>query len=211
MHGKNGNGIDNGLIRRAFSSAAEGQRLIRHRTFLTYVYDAVTHTPLWSHWSTLLTYFRRVRMIALILRIISLLFAALQAGALVLLAAALLLVLLPAAILAMLTVLLVAWVGARGASRRIQKETEHRRVCVFFPSANASNAFLLANARDLVRRGYTVILVSPYWISSRGLRARGRFYCTVREESEHLYLVRRYSFFRLRRDVLAKRECCYVS
>ena len=204
------NGIVTDAIRRALFSAAEGQRLTRHRSFWSYLCDAVRHTPFRSRWMALLTYFRRVRMVALILRLLSILFAALGTGALVLLGAVLLLVILPVLALAMLTILLIARIRAGKANRCMLKPTEHRRICVFFQSADMANAFLLANARDLIARGYTVILVSPHWISARGVRGRGRFYCTAREEFEHLYLVRRYYFFHLCRHVLVKRSCCYV-
>jgi hypothetical protein len=49
--------------------------------------------------------------------------------------------------------------------------------------------------------GVTVIVVTPYTVSGRGLGGRGRFF-TARREADHLYVVRRHYFFTLRRRVL---------
>lgn len=195
---------------RILAHASRCQRLTRHRFFLAYAYDAVTHTPLWLHWRSLLTYVRRARTVAWTLRIISFVFLALRAGTLVLLATALILVILPALVATMLAILLTARLESRRTNRLLLKTTQGRRVCVLFLTANAPCAFLSGGARDLVERGYTVILVSPYWISTRGMLERGRFYCTARAEAEQIYLVRRYYFFSLRKHVIAKRESTYV-
>lgn len=191
------------------SHAARNLRLTRHRFFLGYAYDILTHTSLWTRLRDLLAYVRRARTVALVLRILSLALTALQTGALVLLATALTVVVLPVAVATMLAILLTARLESRRTNRLLLHETQGRRVCVLFLAANAPTAFLFANARDLADRGYTVLLISPYLLSPRGM-SRGRFYCTARAEAEHVYLVRRYYFFSLRKHVITAREAVYV-
>ena len=185
------------------------RRLTRHRFFFAYAYDALTHTSVWSHWQDLLAYIRRARMIVWILRILSILSLALRAGAFVLLATALFVVILPLTAVMMLAILLTALLESRRTNRRLLDETQERRICVLFLAADSPNAFLFANARDLASRGYTVLLISPYWLSPRGMK-RGRFYCTARAEADHIFLIRRYYFFSLRKHVINARETVYV-
>jgi len=145
----------------------------------------------------------------LILRILSIVSLALRAGAFVLLATVLFVVILPLTAVMMLAILLTALLGARKTNRRLRDETKERRICVLFLAADTPNVFLFANAQDLAKRGYTVLLVSPYLLSPRGMK-KGHFYCTARAESEHIFLVRRYYFFSLRKHVIDERKATYV-
>ena len=82
---------------------------------------------------------------------------------------------------------------------------EGREVYVLFLTKH-ENPFLAQNAKSLaMQENCTVLIVSPYWISGRGLFA-ARFFCTVRKETENIYLVRRYYLFMLKRKVFGGNE-----
>ncbi len=73
------------------------------------------------------------------------------------------------------------------------------------PDANVSDAW----AKELAKEGNAAVLISPYWISPRGLRGK-EFYFTIRMEEQNLYLIRRYYFFSLRKSVLREENTVIV-
>ena len=175
--------------------------------FLLDLWERLRSTPLYAHWQRLLTWTRRFRAVTLTLRIFSFLFATLQAGTLVLLSATLLLAVLPLLLTGTLLLLLSAALSSRRSNRQLSKKLEQKSVYVLFPG-DTNSRFLAQHVKDLHTRGYAVILVSPYLFSPVGLRT-GRFYTTVREELDGVYLVRRYYYFSCKRSVLARLKVIY--
>lgn len=195
-------------ILRAQRQASRNRNGIRHRTLFGFLYGSLTHTPIYAHWRHLLAYLRRFRTFVFIARVLTGLLSALQTGALVILSTAILLVLLPMFLFATITVLLIARIRSRQANLRLRYEIGDRSVCVLFLSTS-HNPFLAQNARSLAKDGCTVVVVSPYWISSKGL-AKGEFYATFREEFPHVILARRYYFLHLRRHILINKQVAYL-
>lgn len=189
--------------------ALKNRKLLQHRFFFGYLCDLFKHAPLYAHWQSLLTYFRRFRTVAFILRSLTVVAAVLQTGALVVLTTAVFLVILPLLSVLMLAILLTAWLQSRRTNRHFSKQISEKTVCVLFMSLE-KNRFLERNAKNLASQGAFVIIVSPYWIASKGI-AGSRFFFTAREEYPNIVLIRRYYFFSLRRQVLknAKTICLY--
>ena len=184
-------------------------RLFHHQSVLGHLWDAWSSTPLYSRWQSFLTYFRRVRLVAYLLRLSLLLLTALEAGVLAVIATVLLLFLAPPVLLFTIGVTLALLVEAPRRNRRFRQETAQKRIYVLFLT-ESGGTFFKANARSLAARKNTVVLiVSPYWISPRGIAGKG-FFCTARRECENVYLVRRYYYFSLKRSVLDKRETAYL-
>ncbi len=172
-----------------------------HSHFFTYVYHCIVDAPLYERWKAFLAYLRRFRAIAVFLRIVTLFFAVLETGTLVILGTALFLVILPLIGVLMLSVLLTALLESRRSNQKMRRVLAKKRVHVLFlPEGQAE--FLRGHASSLAASGDAVILISPYWISSRGLCKR-TFYFTMREEAPNLYLIRRYYFFSIKKRVLS--------
>lgn len=192
----------------AKSKAEKHRRLTSHRFFLSYAWEVLSHAPVVSAWRSFLTYLRRFRTVAFVLRALTVLFAVLETGALVVLSTAIFLVLLPFAVALMLGILLTALLESRRSNRMMAHALEGKTVLVLFASSPIS-PYQRGNAQELAERGYAVIVISPFLISPRGIRESG-FYCTVRTEAKNLYLVRRYYFFSLRKRVLRHVRTGYV-
>lgn len=185
------------------------QRMTSEKWLLKYLWQSIRQNSLWMLLQRWLEWFRRFRLVSLIIRIGSLLWGILQTGATVLLSTLLLLVALPLLLSWLLGILLTALLETKRSNRRLWALTEGKTVYVLFLPRTES-AFFAANARDLSRRKDSVVIaVSPYWLSSRGLR-RGYFYCTLRKEEDALYLVRPFYFFPLTRRVLIYRKTAYL-
>ena len=195
-------------VEKRWKEGSTHKKMTAYRHFFTYAYHLFTTAPLYSHWQTLLSYVRRFRAIAFFFRVLTVILAVIETGALVILTTAVFLVILPLLAALMLGILLTAAIDTGRANRLLQKELGEKKLFVFFlPRENA--AFLTLWAQELSKEGHGVILVSPYWILPKGL-GKGHFYFTVRKEREDLYLIRRYYFFAFRRQVLKKEAAVVV-
>jgi hypothetical protein len=181
----------------------------RQRFFMGYLYRLFTKAPLYTHGKQLFAYIRRFRAIALTLRILTFLFTVLQTGTLVILSAALFLVILPVLVMLMSAVLLGAWIGSGRTNKKLSKKLDGKMICILFLTPQ-DNPFLVENAKDLASRGMAVAVVSPYWISSKGLSESKKLYFTAREEFPSVYLIRRYYFFSFRKHVAKRNQIAYL-
>ena len=199
-------------VGRVQALAVRHRRMTSHRSFLGHLWDTVTHTPLYSHWKYLLTCFRRFRAVTVTLRVLAILFAILETGTLVVLSTAVFLVILPLLIATMAGILITAAVESVRSNRILRKALQGRRVCILFMSDNPT-PFFARHARALASEGFAVLVVSPYWIAAtpalNRLKKSG-FYCTFRAEEKDLYLIRRYYFFSLRKNVLSECNVSYL-
>lgn len=148
------------------------------------------------------SFFKAFRTVALAFRITTAVFLFLETGTLFLLSAAVLLVLLPIVALTLMGCILIAALRSRKANRQMRKILSGKRVYVKIPTAEDLTKYSIANRSENVPCIYLV--VSPYWVSSKGIHEGGRFYFTVRKEAPNVYLVRRYYFFSLKKHVLDK-------
>lgn len=175
------------------------RQMSKCRSCIQDIREALLQARPYRLWLSVWTYIRRLRAISLLLRLIGWILTALQAGTLVLLTAAVLFAVLPVLAALAAGILLAALLDTRQSLRRIQKRLDSRYVYVFFGSGGQ---FGEGNIRELSKMQNTAVLVvSPFWISSKGL-GKSRFYLNLRQESEHLYLIRRYFYFSLRKRVL---------
>ncbi len=190
--------------------SARNQKLVSHRFFFGFAYDALTHTPLYTHWQAFLSLLRRFRAVAFFLRVLTVIFAIIETGTLVLLTTAVFLVILPLAVALMLGILITALLESRRTNRQMTRWLEGKEIFVLFLSQR-ENPFLEQNANLLSKtENAAVIVVSPYLLSPRGLLHKESFYCTARRENENVYLIRRYYYFSFRKHVLRGKAVAYL-
>ena len=179
----------------------ENRRLMRHKHFLSYAWAQFRRTGAYGVWRSTLSYVRKIRVVTIVIRISTIVLTAVQAGALVLLSTVLFLIVIPILSAFMLGVLITAQLESRKSNRYLARKLAGKKVYVLFLSKQ-ENPFFRANTELLAREPTSaVIIVSPYWLAGKGLRGK-RFYCTMRRESSCVFLVRRYYFFRLKKEVL---------
>ncbi len=179
-------------------ASSRSARRYRMNSFFRYLWEAVMESALITFMTKLLQYFRRIRVIQIILSIV------LAAGALtavaVLSAAMLPFLLFGTALLTM-----AAALRSHRMNLRLRRELAGKRVRVLIPAgkkAFSASTFFIRNARDMAADGKcAVIAVSPFLMSRKGLGGQGGYF-TARKEAEGLYVVRRHYFFILRRRVL---------
>ncbi|MBR2926083.1 MAG: hypothetical protein IKC31_00710 [Clostridia bacterium] len=189
--------------------ALENRRMQKHRFFLGYQWDLFRRGELYRGWRTFLSYLRRFRMLAWIVQGISVLFALLQTGTLVLLWVALILILLPVLLLLLIVLPIIALVESRRTDRLLSGELQKKHVYILF-LPNGDDAFCRETARMLVQdESAAVLLISPFFLSAKKGASR-RFYLTARKEAHSVFLVRKYYLFHLRRALLKDIPCTYL-
>lgn len=170
----------------------------RKSSFLRYLCECVMESAPVRLLAKLIQYLRRIRAVQLILTILLALTAVVTVA--VVSAAVLPFLLFVTVLLAMLALL-----RSRRMNRILRQELTHRRIRIMIPPRGNSfsqDSFFLRNARSMAAEdNVTVIIVTPYLISNRGMKQQG-FFFTARKEADNLYLVRRHYFFILRRQVL---------
>ncbi len=200
---------------RLHTAAARRADHYRERSFVRYLFESVMESYPVGLITKLLHYLRRLRVVQLILTL------GMAIGAVVVVtilsAAALPFLLFGSGVLAILAV-----IRSRHANRRLRGVLEGRHIRVLVPprgqslpkpsrrkhhtgdmsAVTVAQPFFVRQAYAMAaEEGVSVIVVSPYLLSGRGLGGRGAYF-TARREGENLYIVRRHYYFFLRRRVL---------
>ena len=193
---------DNFFSRATFSRLSESPDYF---SFFTGLIRASKGFRLWEKW---IKYFRRFRLVTATLRLLPWVLLLISTHTLLYAVALMAAVLFPIAAVAILSLLAEAPLRYGEANRRMARKIEGRTVYVIFPERSREfdgSNFWRANLRDLAaKERSSVVVVSPYLFSPRGVYETRR-YLHLREERDNLFLVRRHYFFSLRKHVLTKK------
>ncbi len=192
---------------------AASRRAVNYRkgSYMRYLLESVMDWLPVRIIAQLVLYLRRLRVVRLVVTLV------LAIGAVVLVtvlsAATLPFILLGASCLAM-----AGWFRSKRMNRIMRRELEGQHIRVLIPPRGAcfyrigkkekksmhagEVSFFWRQAHAMAaEEGVSVVVVSPYPLSRRGLGGHGAYF-TARREGENLYMARRHYYFILRRRVL---------
>lgn len=192
-------GEEGGELKEMLRLREVNARRFAGRTYLSYLIQTVKESTLGLILFRISRHLRRLRLFRTIAAIVSALVVALLLSAFFLTA-------LPFLILFGLGTLSAVFLRARAANRRLLAAlTPSKRVrIVIFPEhiTFSDDTFAERSAKAMAEeKNTTVLVVTPYIWSTKGLGGKGMFF-TARMEAPHLYLIRKNYFFILRRRVL---------
>lgn len=183
------------------------RKMSQRRSFFQDARESLLQARPYRLWQSVMAYIRRFRMISFIVRLAGWMFTIVQTGALVLLTTAVFFVILPLLAVILAGALITALLDTRRSLHWMKRQLEDRRVYVFF---GIDSPFGQGNAMSFAEReNSAVLIVSPFWVSPRGL-GRRKPYLNVRQERAHVYLIRRYFFFSLRKKLLTSDKTVLV-
>ncbi len=186
------------------------KKLYNCRYFRRYLWESLSASGIYRWWHRGFSYFRRFRAVALTVKIVSFVFTFFQTGTFVLLGTLLFLIFLPLLVLGMLGVTAAALVQSRRTDRIFtQILSSSTPTYILFLNELPPTPYATWNIRDLSARG-TVLLVSPYWLSPKGIFQKGGFYTAARQEEKNIFLLRKYYFFHLRRKIFEDKKTVYL-
>lgn len=173
-------------------------RYYRKRSFLRYLVDSFRESMLMEIITKFRRYLKRFQLLQMLFPILLAVGAFVAVGIVSPLA---LLILCVGVILPTALILL----DFHRMNKHLRQELVDRRIRIMIPpkkGAMEKDSFFVRNARAMAAEDdVTVIVVTPYLCSGRGMGGRKSFF-TARKEADTLYLVRSHYFFTLRRRVL---------
>jgi hypothetical protein len=100
------------------------------------------------------------------------------------------------------------------AFKKLSQFIKNKNIYVTFASRGRhfeENSCFMSTVSMLATNGNYVIIVSPYFISSKGV-CKNNFYPVVRFETNNVCIVRKYAFFALRSRLLSgnNRRVSYI-
>lgn len=173
-------------------------------SYAAFLFNTARTTRGFELWEDICSFFRRFRLLSMILRLLAVIMAAIEAGAAFaafMIAAGVLLALSPAALLWLFAAEVDAAISSAADLDAVRRAAQNGGVTFVFPprdpQALGRDGTLTRHAGSLAAGG-TVLIVSPYMISSRGAGGRGG-YSSMRRERAGVYMIRRRFYFKLRR------------
>ena len=202
-----GKSRDEDEVMQMWHRRGRSERLFAARYYSRFLVGRVKSTSLWAVYVRLLTYFRRYRFISSAFRILTLVIAWIETGAVFFVSFSALLVILPIMLVLAVLTLMLALLRGRGANKKYAAVTSGKKIYVLFGTRGqmkkGSSGFLRGNAESFASEGAVCFVVSPFFFGKKGLGGRGA-YVTGRNESENVYILRKNYFFLFRRKVLGK-------
>ena len=195
---------------RRFSSECRSASLVQETSYFGYLKKRLQTASLYSLWIRILTYFRRFRLISTVIKVVSYALTIVGTGAFFLAVTASTLILVPFVFIFFSFFLLSRLLTRKKKFESLARVLSGRTVYVFFPPPGYSfkeGVYFEKNVKILSQGSSGnnfVIIVSPYFISPKGIGGKKRpYYHVLRYESENVCIVRRSSFFALRRNLLS--------
>ena len=178
------------------SSAIKTRKLMSRRSYFSYIISLVRSSSPWRIWQKFLTYFRRFRLLSVILTVSIRIVTIIETSALLIAIAAASVILLPILLILAFITYIISLVEGRRRIAELSELVRDGNVFVFIPNERPrENGVLAATMSQLSEsRGNTVFCVLPPLIVPHA-----ELFLTVRRHNNGAYFVKRNFFFRLRR------------
>lgn len=190
---------------RNFLSRVEHCALSESRDIFSFSLNLLRGSYAFRIWEKYMKYFRRFRFVTTAVRLFPWILLLISTHTLLYAVAAVAVVMIPLLLLVLISLATSAFIRYRDVNERMEKRLSGKTVYVFFPERTgefSGAAFWRENIFDLASRdAVCVVVVSPFFLSPRGLLRRP-FYFNMRTEAPHVFLVRRHYFYSLKKHVL---------
>jgi len=189
-------------------------RLLSGGSYMKYTVSKITGGSVFSLWKQVSGYFRKFRLISTVMRVVSSLLTILGTGAFFIFVSGALVFIIPFFIIFSASLYVFGTVSRSKAFKELKARLEGKSVYVFFPqkgrpfeggSCFKRTVGMISDEND----SFTVI-VSPYIFSSVG--SRHGYYTVLSFEAQNVCIIRKHSFFSLRKKLLepAEKQTVYI-
>ena len=149
--------------------------------------------------------FTKFRLVSLVFKIIGAIIIAVETSTVIFIGAVFLAILLPPSLIYFLSVYLYALITFKRDIRKTLEAAEGKKIIFMFPSRSqklSKDSFFYRNARELADRGYLIISVSPFLVSSSDISGNKKIYANQKATESGLITVRRQYFFQIKKKFL---------
>ena len=203
---------ENAFLRSRIQSAdvkENADPILESQNYFSYLWKVIKAHSAYKLFEKYNGYFSRFRLISRVFKISAYIFIALQTSAILFFAVALLAIIIPPIIAGFSTLLIISAIKFPRDAKLLEKRISDKKVILFFPPKQCElgqDGFLFRNASELASRGYALIAVSPFLLSSLSLSGSKRLYANIRADTEEIFTIRRQYFFFINKKILKKHQ-----
>lgn len=207
---------ENAFLRLRTSSAAHDADETSHRGgYLSYLWQSAKRHTLYRGVERLTKYFSRFRLISHLLKLVGIIAIAVETSAVIFIISVFAAIILPPTALIFPGIFLCSAFSFKRDTERLVSELGDSKIIVWFIPRQyryGSDSFFYRNALELSSRGYTVIAVTPFILSAKGLTDSKKYFLNLRRESNGVFIIRHQYFFHIRKKLLGDsiRKTTYV-
>ncbi len=171
-----------------------------------YLWSFVKDHSLYRILKKYVDYFRRLRLIAFLLKAVNILFLLFETGTLFILFLCLALLALPFVGILIFLYYIISLLCLPRDRHVLRQKIHEKKIYVFFISRQdlfSRGNFSRENILSFAENGTNAVLViSPFIFSGQGLTPNSKFYLNMRQEKNGIWLMRRHCFFAVRSHIL---------
>ena len=201
-----------------WTSFEKESHLLSSGSYMKYLVSKITGGSLFAFSKKAMGYFRKFKLISTIMRVMSSAFAILGTGAFFIFFSGALVFIIPIIVAFCATIYFMGTISRAKAFRQIEKESKHKSIYVFAPTKERPferTSYFRHSLKRIAEEENDsfIIVISPYLFSALGFGGDGvKFYPVARFEGKNICIVRRHSFFLLRKRILepAAKRTVYI-
>ena len=183
------------------------KELFERSNFASYLLGTFKSRTFFLYYQKFIFLLRKYSFVTTTLKILLILWTALQSSALFVLFTGSLAIVAPVTIIFSYIAIFITFLGRKKLNRRMKQALSGKKITVFFPQkgrAFAQGSYFKGFAGSAASsESSAVIVVSPYYFDTKGVSASKKYYLAVRLEDENVILIRKHYFFTFKKHVLS--------
>ena len=191
----------------AISSEGNLETVPDNKSYFAYLKEKIKSHSIYRIFEKGSRFFSKFRLIALIFKIISFVTIAIQTSAFIFIAIVVILIILPPIVIGFAVIFICSAARYSHDTADILEAIKGKKIMIIFTQRHfnfQSDSFFYRNALNLTSRGYTVIAVSPFMLSSKGISGSKDFYLNRKREADGIFTLRLQYYFFIKKKIFEK-------
>ena len=186
-----------------FEKQSRNETLYSRKSYTAFLLSHISNTSVFHVYKRIIAFLRKYALVSTTLKIAAIILAILQTSTVFVLATSVFVVSLPFTFLVGYAALILSLFGRRRLKKKIADISEGKDIFILTPPrgrAFEKSSFFNGMAEDIAKdKTKLVIIVSPYFLSSKGVGKSRKLFSMARIESDNVIIVRRHYYFSLKR------------
>lgn len=186
-----------------FEKLSRNESLFSKKNYFSFLLNHISHTSIFHLYKRMVSISRKYALVSTSLKIAAVILAILQTSTIFVLATSVFIVSLPFTFIIGYSVFILTLFGRRRVTKMFKASVENKNITVLIPPRGRAferGSFFRGMANDYASdENNFVIIVSPYFLSSKGVGEKRSFFPMARFEKDNLVIVRRHYFFALKK------------
>lgn len=189
-----------------FEKRSANIRLFSKRSYTAYLAALISNTSIFKLYKRFISIAKKYTLITVSLQIAAYILTLIQSSAIFVVAASLFIVSLPFTFIFGYSAVILTFFGRKRVYKKLTSTIREKDIAVFFApktKKRLDDSFFSGMVREWTERnGGVAIIVSPYFLSRKGVSTSKKYYFVMRQETENIIIVRRHYYFTLKKRLL---------